>query len=251
MGTMASQITSLTIVYSTVYSGADQRKHQSSASLAFVWGIHRGPVNSPHKWPVTRAIVSIWWRHHDVSVYFYIFSGIFISWWHDCQCEVVSFSKAPKVSSTALSVGSSDWFRLSKTAGSHVDSPNDSQIGKLCVQCCALRLWMHLKDAGKTLRWRHNERDGVSNHQPHHCLLKRLYRRRSKETSNLRVTGLCARNSPVNSPHKKPIRGKCFHLMTSSWKNPSLPGDPGCPCGPVAPATPRCPFLLPGPETPV
>ena len=54
MGAMASQITSLTIVYSTVYSGADQSKHQSSASLAFVWGIHRGPVNSPHKWPVTR-----------------------------------------------------------------------------------------------------------------------------------------------------------------------------------------------------
>ena len=53
MGTVASQITSLTIVYSTVYSDADQRKHQSFASLAFVRGIHRGPVNSPHKWPVT------------------------------------------------------------------------------------------------------------------------------------------------------------------------------------------------------
>ena len=56
MGVMASQITSLMIVYSTVYSGADQRKHQSSASLAFVWGIHRWPVNSPHKWPVTRKM---------------------------------------------------------------------------------------------------------------------------------------------------------------------------------------------------
>ena len=56
MSFMASQITSLTIVYSTVYSGADQRKHQSSASLAFVRGIHRGPVNSPHKWPVTRKM---------------------------------------------------------------------------------------------------------------------------------------------------------------------------------------------------
>ena len=56
MGAIASQITSLTIVYSTVYSDADQRKHQSSASLAFVWGIHRGPVNSPHKWPVTRKM---------------------------------------------------------------------------------------------------------------------------------------------------------------------------------------------------
>ena len=56
MGTMASQIASLTIVYSTVYSGADQRKHQSSASLAFVPGIHRGPVNFPLKWPVTRKM---------------------------------------------------------------------------------------------------------------------------------------------------------------------------------------------------
>ena len=56
MEAIASQITSLTIVYSTVYSGADQSKHQSSASLAFVWGIHRGPVNSPHKWPVTRKM---------------------------------------------------------------------------------------------------------------------------------------------------------------------------------------------------
>ena len=56
MGSMASQITSLTIVYLTVYSGADQRKHQSSASLAFVRGIHRGPGNSPHKWQVTQKM---------------------------------------------------------------------------------------------------------------------------------------------------------------------------------------------------
>ena len=56
MSPMASQITSLGIVYSTVYSGADQRKHQSSASLTFVRRIHRWPVNSPHKWPVTRKM---------------------------------------------------------------------------------------------------------------------------------------------------------------------------------------------------
>ena len=47
MDVIASQITSLTIVYSTVYSDAYQRKHQSSASLAFVWGIHRGIVEFP------------------------------------------------------------------------------------------------------------------------------------------------------------------------------------------------------------
>ena len=56
MTTMASQITSLTIVYWIVYSDTDQRKHQSSATLAFVWGIHRWPVNSPHKRPVKRKM---------------------------------------------------------------------------------------------------------------------------------------------------------------------------------------------------
>ena len=48
-----------------------------------------------------------------------------------------------------------------------------------------------------SLQWRHNERDGVSNHQLHDCLIKRLFRHRSKKTSKLRVTGLCVGNSPV------------------------------------------------------
>ena len=56
LSAMASQITSLTIVYSTVYSCAYQRQHQSSTSLAFVRGIHRWPVNSPSKGPVTRKM---------------------------------------------------------------------------------------------------------------------------------------------------------------------------------------------------
>ena len=56
MGTMTSQITSLTVVYSTICWGADQRKCQRSASLAYVRGIQRWPVNSPQKWPVTRKI---------------------------------------------------------------------------------------------------------------------------------------------------------------------------------------------------
>ena len=54
--TMASQITTFTTVYSTIHSGADQRKHQSSASMAFVRGIHWGPVNAPHTGPVTRKM---------------------------------------------------------------------------------------------------------------------------------------------------------------------------------------------------
>ena len=69
MGAMASQITSLPIVYSTVYSSTVQRKHQSSASLAFVWGIHRWPVNSPHKKTSNAENVSIWRRHPELRKY--------------------------------------------------------------------------------------------------------------------------------------------------------------------------------------
>ena len=65
MGAIAAQITSLTIVYSNVYSDADDRNYQSSASLALVWGINRWPVNSPHKSPVTRKMLPF----DDVIVY--------------------------------------------------------------------------------------------------------------------------------------------------------------------------------------
>ena len=63
MSSIASPITSLTIVYSTVYSDTDQRKQQSSASLAFVRGIHRGSVNSPAQMASNAENVSIWWCH--------------------------------------------------------------------------------------------------------------------------------------------------------------------------------------------
>ena len=57
MGDMASQITSMSSVFSVVCSAAHQRKHQSSALLAFVRAVHRSPVNSPHKGPVTRKML--------------------------------------------------------------------------------------------------------------------------------------------------------------------------------------------------
>ena len=69
MSQMASQITSLTIVYPTVYSCADRRKLQSPASLTFVRGNHLWPVNSPHKWASNAKNVSIWWRHHEVCTF--------------------------------------------------------------------------------------------------------------------------------------------------------------------------------------
>ena len=60
------------------------------------------------------------------------------------------------------------------------------------------------------LLWRHNGCGSITNHQPHDCLLNRLFSRRSKKTSNLRVTGLFAGNGPVNSPHKWPVMRKSF-----------------------------------------
>ena len=63
-----------------------------------------------------------------------------------------------------------------------------------------------------SLRWRHNDHAGVSNHQPHGCLLNRLFRRNSKKTSKLHVTGFVweIHRGPVNFPHKGPVTRKMF-----------------------------------------
>ena len=84
MGAIASQVTSLTVVYSTIYSDADKKKHQSSASLAFVRGIHRGSANSPHKWPVTQKmfpfddVIMLMVRRHYST---------FLSWSPEISCH--------------------------------------------------------------------------------------------------------------------------------------------------------------------
>ena len=138
MSTMASQITRLTIVHSSIYSGADQRTHQSSASIAFVRG--NSPVTG--EFPAQKASNVendfIWWRHHGVS---------------------------------------------NKGLGGPPLTPSP------CLPDCLFSLRM------LSLRWRHNDHHGVSNHQPHHCLLNCLFGHRSKKTSKLCVTGLCVGNS--------------------------------------------------------
>ena len=105
MSAMAPQITSLTIVNSTVYSGAHKIKHESSASLAFVRVIHRLAVNSPHKLPVTRKKNSIWWRHHEI---FYLFKAdwlvrthvsklgyiLFLKWFVACLTQAIIWSNS-------------------------------------------------------------------------------------------------------------------------------------------------------------
>ena len=66
-----------------------------------------------------------------------------------------------------------------------------------------------------TLQWRHNWRDGVPNHQSRDCLLNRLFGRRSKKTSKLRVTGLCAGSSPVTGEF--PAQMACYVENVSIW----------------------------------
>ena len=88
---------------------------------------------------------------------------------------------------------------------------------------CMLNSWApgnaicrHETWSALTLQWRHNGRDSVSNHQSHNCLLNRLFRRRSKKTSNLRVTGEFTGDRWIPRTNGQE-REKCFHLMTSSW----------------------------------
>ena len=76
MGARASQITSLTIVCSTVYSGTDNKKHQSSALLAYVMGIYQWSVNSPHKGPVTRKMFPF----DNVIMYIYKIITMTLQW---------------------------------------------------------------------------------------------------------------------------------------------------------------------------
>ena len=91
MSAMASQITGVGIIYSTVCSGADQRKHQSSASLAFVREIHRWAVNSAHKGPITRNIFPF----DDVIIIMVATAGQlqvkYITWYHNCHIIIPLF----------------------------------------------------------------------------------------------------------------------------------------------------------------
>ena len=163
MTMVASQITSVSIVYSAVGSGVGQRKHQSPTSLVFVREIHRWPVNSPHKGPVTRKMFPF--------------------------CDVIMV-----------------------TLDRHSD----------CRQSRALLLTQRPGALAKfqlTLEWCHNKRDSVWYHRRFDCLPNRLFRRRSKKISKLRVTGLCEGNPAVTGgfPLQRASNAENFHFMTSSW----------------------------------
>ena len=111
MGAKASQIISLMSIHSTVYSGTYQRKHESSVSLAFVRGIHRWPVNSPHEGPVTRKMIPL-----DDSI---IGSWLVKSFQHTVisVTENVIASNFPRPSAATMSTTPKTDFRISYYIG--------------------------------------------------------------------------------------------------------------------------------------
>ena len=195
-----------------VYSGADQRKHQISASLAVVRGIHRWPANSPHKGPVTRKMVPL----DDV-----IMGGGFRQLWlpdADNWCKMQIYFHL------SLSLFGMNMVELCRLMSPYeygrtfnlILWNNQCHLGMNAARLQFQGFNTKLKNYGRTaielhdisdeypyvckrissLLWRQKGRNNVSNHQPHDCLLKSLFRRRSKKTLQLRVTGLCVGISP-------------------------------------------------------
>ena len=104
--------------------------------------------------------------------------------------------------------------------GSHVKA-----IGLYLYHTNSLKYkWQQLDDARQ---WCHNGHDGVSNHQPHHCLCNRLFRRRSKKTSKLHVTGLCAGNSPVTCEFPVQMDSNAENVFIS-WRHHEIEGLNHC-----------------------
>ena len=147
-----------------------------------------------------------------------------VAWWYvDDSPHLAALSDPTRMCMYSEGL-SSEQARLLKTVKDHIcDSENlvwftPSVKPRACQPhasvICGYRLGQESVGTQSALRWRHNGCDSVSNHQPHHCLLNRLLRRRSKKTSKLRVTGLCAGNSPGT--------GEFSAQMASNAKNVSI-----------------------------
>ena len=196
MTTIASEVTSLTVVYSTVYSDVDQRKHQSSASLAFVWGIRRDRwiprtkgqlrgkcfhlmtsswVRKIFTGPTYKSFWALWAFHMFTGPLFQIKLVLFYS------VIVKAFRELWNPPSKAVpgkflgSDGHSKCNCLQGRANFH-----RSRTWLIILIFNMVQIWADVKVFPLSLRWRHNGRHCVSNHQPYDCLLHRLFRRRSK-----------------------------------------------------------------------
>ena len=145
----------------------------------------------------------------------------------NCKTAVTPLLTHLSYCSLALRLAPSGQSSVPKTSSRHVfkSSKTLTQKTSMGIRLCVCFTHSQYLNELSLLQWRHNGRDDVSNHRCLDCLLNRLFSRRSKKTSKLRVNGLCDR-WPVNSPHKGPVTRKMFHLMTSScadwhclWKN--------------------------------
>ena len=172
----------------------------------FVRGIHRSPVNSPHKSQWRRALMFslmyAWingWANNREAGY---------SKRHHAHYDVTVMVHQPVDQIGPI------WSSI------EVLKPFFMLWGQTLQLALLQSLFSYWKCrphataimTSTSLQWRHNGCHGVSNHQPHDCLLNRWFRRRSKKTSKLRDTGLCAGNSPVTGefPHKWPVTRKMF-----------------------------------------
>ena len=224
MSAMTSQGTGVSIVC----PGADQRKHQSYASLAFVMGINRLPVDSHHKaserGKCFHLRTSPWmtqWCTKDIdNTRNVVIVAFMYEWTFSPQPESRGEFKPQPEYQIFTKMTQKEWLNtkisqmLPQESGSkrkidtqqeyvwHLKTQPEGvpevKKGGLKGGTSLLTLWQ--KECPLTavwsLRWRHNGQDDVSNHQPHHCLLNCLFGRRSKKASKLRVTGFCAGNSP-------------------------------------------------------
>ena len=201
MSAMASQINSLTIVYSTVYSGTDEGKHQSHASLAFVRGIHRWPVNSPHKGPVTRKMFPF---DDFIMIYTYLtWSSAKLTRLKNAKmmCPIRTFTLSKLIAKTLRPVMGGGGGGGGGGQAEQIDCHDGmSENGTLtfsktiaCYLLHALTVQSHCSWPGTELKWQHFPR--------YWLFVRGIYR------------------SPVNSPHKDQWRGALMFSLICVWIN--------------------------------
>ena len=157
-------------------------------------------VSTGNEWgSVSRSALTFWGRvtHRCVSKQSIIASDNGLSPWYQCSSGIQM---------------ERDHLRFRKWAVNIVTYS----------QCYHFRI----QDTAFSLQWRHNGRHSVSNHQSHHCLLNCLFRRRSKKTSKLRITGLCAVNSPGTGEF--PAQMASYAENISIWWRYHVPTEPHC-----------------------
>ena len=190
-------------------------KEHPDRSLPLNRRVFEGLKKFPGKDPITNTIQETWTRFAVSLVFFYPTALHHVyKQWH-IQLETMVHGR---YSTITIILG----LYSSPSVAPFCQGPHGGPTSQLTRTGTSLNevvphihdefLLSNRKSSVSSLHWRHNDHDGVSNHQPHGCLLNRLFRRRSKKKSKLRVTGLGVGNSPwpVNSPHKGPVTRKMF-----------------------------------------